>query len=192
MDVHKLIDLLRKAYSEKDEELRAQFDRSLPFADGLFDRWERAKRLGFAEGASIYNSSLVYGDVEVGENTWIGPYTLLDGSGGEVSIGSFCSISAGVHIYTHDTVMWALSGGRLEKRTGPVQIGDCCYIASQCIIAPNVSIGRQCVVAANSFVNRDVPERTIVGGNPAKILGRVESSGENVRLRFNTTRSDPP
>jgi acetyltransferase-like isoleucine patch superfamily enzyme len=192
MDVPKLIDLLRKAYKEKDEELRAQFDRSLPFADGLFDRWERAKRLGFAEGSSIYNSSLVYGDVEVGENTWIGPYTLLDGSGGEVSIGSFCSISAGVHIYTHDTVMWALSGGRLEKRTGPVKIGDCCYIASQCIIAPAVTIGRQCVVAANSFVNRDVPERTIVGGSPAKILGRVEGSGENVRLRFNTTRSDPP
>ena len=192
MDVPKLIDSLRKAYIETDEELRAQFDRSLPFADGLFDRWERAQRLGFAEGASIYNSSLVYGDVKVGENTWIGPYTLLDGSGGEVSIGSFCSISAGVHIYTHDTVMWALSGGRLEKRTGPVQIGDCCYIASQCIIAPHVSIGRQCVVAANSFVNRDVPDRTIVGGNPAKILGRIEGSGENVRLRFNKMRSDTP
>ena len=184
MDVPKLIELLRKAHIEKDEELRVQFDRSLPFADGLFDRWERAKRLGFAEGASIYNSSLVYGDVKVGQNTWIGPYTILDGSGGEVSIGSFCSISAGVHIYTHDTVMWALSGGRLEKRTGPVQIGACCYIASQCIIAPNVSIGRQCVVAANSFVNRNVPDCTIVGGNPAKTLGRVEGEGAAVRLIF--------
>jgi acetyltransferase-like isoleucine patch superfamily enzyme len=187
MDVAKLIDLLRKAYIEKDEELRAQFDRSLPFADGLFDRWERAKRLGFAEGASIYNSSLVYGDVEVGENTWIGPYTLLDGSGGEVSIGSFCSLSAGVHIYTHDTVMWALSGGRLEKRTGPVKIGDCCYIASQCIIAPNVSIGRQCVVAANSFVNQSVPDRTIVGGSPARKLGEVVEDGTNIRLDFEET-----
>jgi len=192
MKVSQLIELLHKAYLETDEGLRAQFDRSLPFADGLFDRWERAKRLGFSKGASIYNSALVYGDVQVGENTWIGPYTLLDGSRGEVSIGSFCSISAGVHIYTHDTVMWALSGGLLDKRTGSVQIGDCCYIASQCIIAPNVTIGRQCVVAANSFVNRDVPESTIVGGNPAKILGRIEGSGENVRLRFNTVRSDTP
>ena len=192
MEVSQLIHSLRKAHLETDEGLRAQFDRSLPFADGLFDRWERAKRLGFAEGASIYNSSLVYGDVKVGENTWIGPYTILDGSGGEVSIGSFCSISAGVHIYTHDTVMWALSEGRLEKRTGPVKIGDCCYIASQCIIAPNVSIGRQCVVAANSFVNRNVPVRTIVGGNPAKILGRVEGKGENIRLHFKTMKSDIP
>ena len=184
MENQTLVELLRRAHLETDEALRQHFDRSLPFADGLFDRWERAKRLGFSEGASIYNSSLVYGNVKVGENTWIGPYTLLDGSGGEVSIGAFCSISASVHIYTHDTVMWALSGGRLEKRTGPVKIGDCCYIASQGIIAPHVSIGRQCVVAANSFVNRDVPVRTIIGGNPAKTLGRVEGEGAAVRLIF--------
>jgi acetyltransferase-like isoleucine patch superfamily enzyme len=165
MEIQTLVELLRRAHLETDEALRQRFDRSLPFADGLFDRWERAKRLGFDAGASVYNSALVYGDVKVGENTWIGPYTLLDGSGGEVSIGAFCSISAGVHIYTHDTIMWALSGGRLEKRTGSVQIGDCCYIASQCIIAPNVTVGRQCVVAANSFVNRDVPDRSIVIGH---------------------------
>lgn len=192
MEIQTLVELLRRAHVETDEALRQRFDRSLPFADGMFDRWERAKRLGFDEGASVYNSALVYGDVKVGDNTWIGPYTLLDGSGGEISIGAFCSISASVHIYTHDTVMWALSGGRLEKRTGSVKIGDCCYIASQCIIAPNITIGRQCVVAANSFVNRDVPDRTIVGGNPAKILGSIEGSGENVRLRFNTMRSDTP
>ena len=184
MEISELIELLHKAHLETDEGLRAQFDRSLPFADGLFDRWERAKRLGFSKGASIYNSALVYGEVQVGESTWVGPYTLLDGSRGEILIGSFCSISAGVHIYTHDTVMWALSGGKLKRRTGPVKIGDCCYIASQCIIAPNVTIGRQCVVAANSFVNRDVPERTIVGGNPAKTLGRIEGEGADVRLIF--------
>jgi acetyltransferase-like isoleucine patch superfamily enzyme len=184
MKVSQFLELLRRAHLETDEGLRAQFDRSLSFADGLFDRWERAKRLGFSKGASIYNSALVYGNVQVGESTWVGPYTLLDGSGGEISIGSFCSISAGVHIYTHDTVMWALSGGKLKRRTGPVKIGDCCYIASQCIIAPNVTIGRQCVVAANSFVNRDVDNRTIVGGNPVRVLGYVEGEGAAVRLIF--------
>jgi UDP-3-O-[3-hydroxymyristoyl] glucosamine N-acyltransferase len=73
--------------------LRSRLDRSPPFPEGLFDRWEHAKRLRFGEGTSIYNDSLVYGDVKVGENTWIDPYTLLDGSGG-LSIGDYCSISA--------------------------------------------------------------------------------------------------
>ena len=89
---------LKALYEAQDEGLRLEWDRSLPFADGLLDRWERARRLGFGEDASIYNSALVYGDVSVGRGTWIGPYTLLDGSGGGLSIGAYCSISAGVQI----------------------------------------------------------------------------------------------
>ena len=103
--------LLQQVHLERDQQLRDTFHRSLPFADGRFDRWERAKRLGFGEGASIYDSSCIFGEVRAGVKTWIGPYTILDGSGGLVSIGDYCSISAGVHIYTHDTVHWALSGG---------------------------------------------------------------------------------
>ena len=53
--------------------------------------------------------------VTVGAGTWIGPNTLLDGTGG-LSIGASCSISAGVQIYTHDSVMWALSGGTASVR----------------------------------------------------------------------------
>mgnify|MGYP003351887026 FL=1 len=102
---------LRRLKEQRDQELRAAFDRSLPFADAQFDRWERAKLLGFGDKTSIYDSSFIFGDVKVGFETWIGPFTLLDGSGGGLTIGDHCSISAGVHIYTHDTVLWAVSGG---------------------------------------------------------------------------------
>src|SRR2546423_10331063 len=88
-------------------EMKARWNRSVPFADELFDRWERAAFLGFGSGASIYDSSLVLGDVQVGEETWIGPFTVLDGRGG-LTIGKYCSISAGVQLYSHDTVKWAL------------------------------------------------------------------------------------
>lgn len=179
-----LIAALRALYDENDERLRREFDRSLSFADGLFDRWERARRLGFADGASIYNSSLVYGDVTVGAGSWIGPFTLLDGSGGGIAIGSTCSISAGVHVYTHDTVGWSISGGVQEKRTGRVEIGDRTYIGSQSIVALGVVIGRQCVVAAGSFVNRSVPDRTVVGGTPARPLGRVVGEGADARIEY--------
>jgi len=156
----------------------------LPFADGLFDRWERARRLGFARDASIYDSACVFGDVSVGAGTWIGPWVMLDGSGGGIRIGSTCSLSAGVHVYTHDTVLWALSGGKAATRKAAVSIGDRVYIGSQSVIGRGVTIGDMCVIAANSFVNRNVPARCIVGGTPAKAIGSVEGEGDAVRLLF--------
>ncbi|MGH8991766.1 MAG: acyltransferase [Acidimicrobiia bacterium] len=184
MDPEALGQLLQELYRRRDEELRAAFDRSLSFTDGLFDRWERARRLGFAEGASIYNSSLVFGDVTVGERTWVGPYTLLDGSGGGLRIGAYCSISTGAHIYTHDTIMWSLSGGRVPPVRAGVTIGDRCYVGSQSVVAAGVEIGDECVLAANCFVNRPVPARSIVGGTPAQIIGRVEHAGGEISLVF--------
>src|SRR5262249_29512033 len=107
----RLLKSLVMLYEQLRQGMRERWQRDLPLDELLFDRWERAKSLGFGKGASIYHNSYVYGDVRVGENTWIGPYTLLDGSGGLV-IGAYCSISAGVHIYTHATVKWALTGGQ--------------------------------------------------------------------------------
>jgi serine acetyltransferase len=182
VELPEFVQLLQAAYLDREAELKLRFHRSLPFGDALFDRWERARRLGFGDGASIYNSSLVYGEVSVGAKTWIGPYALLDGSGGGITIGDYCSISAGVHVYTHDTVLWALSGGKCSKRTARVQIGSCVYVGSQCVIAAGVRIGARCVIAANSFVNRDVPDSTVVGGSPAEVIGHVEGEGEAVRV----------
>jgi len=177
---------LRLLKEARDAELRETYQRSLPFADAQFDRWERARSLGFGEGTSIYDSSALFGDVAVGKNTWIGPFTVLDGSGGGLTIGDYCSISAGVHIYTHDTVLWAVSGGVQQARKGRVVIGSNSYIGAQSVIVAGVTIGSRCVIAANSLVNRDVPDGSIIGGTPARHLGRVEGEGAEARLVYDS------
>lgn len=168
-----LLERARAAYRELRAAMRERWQRDLPFEELLFDRWERARSLGFGEGASIYHNSYVYGEVQVGTGTWIGPFTLLDGSGG-LRIGSRCSISAGVQIYTHDTVRWALSGGRLPPERAPVRIGDCCYIGSQSVVSKGVTVGDHVVVGANSFVNRDLPPYSMAFGTPCRVAGQVE------------------
>ena len=147
--------------------VRERFQRSLPFADYIVDRWEKARELGFGEGASIYDSALLLGDVSVGRNTCIGPFTVLDGSGGLI-IGENCSISAGVQIYTHDTVKWAVSGGVHSPERAPVRIGNRCYIGPNVVISKGVTIGDGCVIGASSFVNQNIPSGMRAWGTPAR------------------------
>ena len=152
--------------------MRDRWDRDLPLEELLTDRWERAKSLGFGDGASIYQSAYVYGRVAVGAGTWIGPMVLLDGSAG-LTIGAGCDISAGVQIYTHDTVQRVLSEGRAEIQKAPTTIGDHCHIGAHAVVAKGVTIGHHSVIGASSFVNRDIPPYSVAVGVPCRPIGRV-------------------
>jgi len=164
---------LRQLYERLRTEVRGRWRRDLPLEELLFDRWARARALGFGEGTSIYHNSYVYGDVMVGAHTWIGPFTMLDGSGG-LTIGDYCSISAGVQIYTHDTVEWALSGGRSGPERQPSRIGSRCYIGPNTIIGKGVIIGDGCVIGANSLVLEGIPAGSKAFGIPCRVMGSAE------------------
>jgi acetyltransferase-like isoleucine patch superfamily enzyme len=179
----KLFDEINDLHLLLSEEFKKQFNRSLPFSDEIFDRWERSKRLGFGEGTSIYDSSYVIGDVKIGKNCWIGMFTILDGSGGLI-IGDNCTISAGVHIYSHDNLKKTLSWGKLQIEHESVKIGNCTYVAPQSIITKGVSIGNHCVVASNSFVNKSFDDFSIIAGNPAKKIGTVNISGDTINFIY--------
>ena len=166
--IAELLDEFRALLAHQQSHVQQCWNRSLPFADYIVDRWEKARALGFGEGSSIYDSALVLGDVKVGKNTWIGPFTVLDGSG-ELKIGDNCSISAGVQIYTHDTIQWATSGGIAQPARAFVRIGNNSYIGPNAIISKGVTIGDGCVIGANSLVNRDVPPGKTAWGTPARI-----------------------
>ena len=94
--------------------------------------------------------------------------------GGGIVIGDYCSISTGVQIYTHDTVKWALSGGKADYKHAPVKIGDCCYIGPNTIIIKGIKIGNHYMIGANSVVNIDLGDNFIAVGSPCKIIGKVK------------------
>lgn len=158
---------LKRFFFFRRDLVKRKFKRSLPLNELFTNRWERAQYLGFGEKSSIYDSSVVFGEISVGKNTWIGPFTILDGSGG-LEIGDNCSISAGVQIYSHDSVKWAVSGGKEPYEYSPTNVGDNCYIGPNVIIVRGVIIGDNCIIGANSFVNKSFPAGSKIAGNPAK------------------------
>lgn len=175
---------LGRLHARLRADMAERFARDLPLQDLLGDRWERARTLGFGDGASIYASAYVYGDVQVGAGTWIGPNVLLDGSGG-LRIGAGCDLSAGVQVYTHDTVSRVLSEGRSEISRQPTVIEDHCHIGAAAVVAKGVTVGHHSVVGACAFVNRDVDPYSVVAGVPARPIGRVVIDADgDVRLAY--------
>jgi acetyltransferase-like isoleucine patch superfamily enzyme len=163
MDAQKL----REIFTALTTGMRSKFNRHVSFGDLISDRWETAKRYGFGEGASCYDNVLILGDVKVGRHTWVGPNVVLDGSGG-LEIGDYCSISAGVQIYSHHTVKWATSLGHAPIDRAPVKIGSGVYIGPNSVIQMGISIGDKAVIGAMSFVNQDIPANVMAFGIPAK------------------------
>lgn len=175
-----LLKTLHALYIKLGRSFRRHFERLLPYSEMLIDREEKAIELGWGANSSVYDNSYVYGDVYVGEHSWVGPLTILDGSGAPIHIGRYCSISAGVQIYTHDTVAWAISGGREPyARGGSVIIGDYCYIGPGVIIGRGITIGDRCIIGANAVVLDSIPTGSRAYGIPATV--REETGGYNAR-----------
>lgn len=168
-----LLEDLRALWLARRRDSHERYQRTMPFGEYVVDRWEKARLLGFGPRSSIYDSSLVLGDVYVDADTWIGPFTVLDGSGGQLRIGSHCAISAGVQIYTHDTVRRTLSGGVEPIDKAPTTIGSNCYIGPNAVISKGVTIGDHVIIGANSFINRDIPAYTKVYGTPGRTAGEI-------------------
>lgn len=129
-----------------------------------------------------HDHAWIVGEPVIGEGTWIGAFTLIDGSGG-LTIGRGCDISCGAHIYTHSTVRRCVSGRtHAAVDRAPVSIGDRVFIGANAVVMMGVTIGESAVVAAGAVVTRDVPPFTVVGGVPARRIGRVVLDGAEVRI----------
>jgi len=124
----------------------------------------------------------VVGEPEIGEGTWIGAFTLIDGSGG-LRIGAGCDISSGAQIYTHSTVARCVSGrAHPDVDRAATTIGDRVFVGANATILMGVTIGDGAVVGAGAVVTHDVAPATVVAGVPARPIARVVVDGDEVTL----------
>lgn len=110
----------------------------------------------------------------IGENVAIGAYNLVSAFGGDIEIGDWTMFGPHVTLVSVDHGM--RDDGtpmRLQPGTpGDIVIEPDVWVGAGATILKGVHIGTGAVVAAGAVVNRDVESKTIVGGVPAKVLGK--------------------
>lgn len=95
--------------------------------------------------------------------------------GSRIEIGNNVSITGGVAIvdvnHPYDDIYNSVKiGDRIQCEGNYVEISDNVFIGYGAIILPNVSVGKNSIIGAYSVVNRDIPDFSVVAGNPAKII----------------------
>jgi acetyltransferase-like isoleucine patch superfamily enzyme len=100
-----------------------------------------------------------------------------------IMIGDRVTVTSGVQILTHDGATWLVreADGVRYQRYRPVRIGCDVFVGLNAIILPGVTIGDRVVIGAGSVVTRDVPDNTVVVGNPAKPVKTFDDYADTIR-----------
>jgi acetyltransferase-like isoleucine patch superfamily enzyme len=119
--------------------------------------------------------------VKIGKHVFLGGGNILDRVRPDlITIEDEVSLAGGVYILTHSNPTRPLREllGPSSHIVKPVHIKQGAWIAINVVILPGVTIGENSIVATGSVVNRDVPPYTIVAGNPARVVKRINRPGE--------------
>jgi acetyltransferase-like isoleucine patch superfamily enzyme/SAM-dependent methyltransferase len=106
--------------------------------------------------------------VRIGQNTHV--FGWIDGINPHlVQIGNHCFLGANSALLTDCPI----------RGPRPIKIGDYVWIGFNALILPGVEIGSACVIGAGAVVTKDIPERSVVAGNPARVLRQLTDEEAN-------------
>ena len=110
---------------------------------------------------------------KIGEGFYIG-------HSGRVIINPKAVLGRNINIATGVTIGQENRG----KRKGSPTIGDNCWIGANAVIVGNITIGSDCLIAPLAYVNFDVPDHSLVIGNPAKIIHKENATEHYVNNKI--------
>jgi acetyltransferase-like isoleucine patch superfamily enzyme len=125
----------------------------------------------------------------IGKGTVINAGAVIHCAGGVV-IGQYVHIGHGLSLYStnHNYASDKSIPYDDTDIVKTVEIGDCVWIGANVSIVPGVTIGEGAIIGMGAVVTRDVQAGEIVGGNPAKFIGRRDMevfSRLNAEGKFN-------
>jgi acetyltransferase-like isoleucine patch superfamily enzyme len=137
---------------------------------GLGLRLYLYRRIGMKVGGNCVIRRGVYiaspNELQVGDGSFIGRASLYCTGG--VKLGKNVNVSDGVVVIT---AKHNINSPRFEAAYEPIAIEDWVWLATNAIVLGGVVVGEGAVVAAGAVVTDDVPAYSVVGGNPARVIG---------------------
>lgn len=118
--------------------------------------------------------------VAIGENTEIYNTNIDSIRPFLVTIGNNVLIT-GSRILTHDASTKKFLG---YTKLGRVTIGDNVFIGFGCVILPGVTIGNNVIVGAGTIVSKNIPDNSVVVGNPMHIIGTLKENIDRNRIKM--------
>jgi acetyltransferase-like isoleucine patch superfamily enzyme len=106
-----------------------------------------------------------WGRVRVGDRVFVNSGSVVF-SAIEVVIGNDVAIAN--EAYLMDSDSHGVEGRPVKE--APIRIGDGSWVGARAMILPGVTVGTRCLIAAGAVVSRDVPDDTLVAGNPARVV----------------------
>ncbi|EHQ91831.1 acyltransferase [Desulfosporosinus youngiae] len=143
------------------------------------------RRAEFARRKGIYNA--------IGENVMIQSrkiplYSRLIRFHNNIMVAS--NVTFLTHDVTHNMLNKAFPDNKFTEKIGCIEIMDNVFIGANSTILYNIRIGPDAIVAAGSVVTKDVPENTVVGGNPARVIGTFDDYVKKRLSDLNTYPED--
>lgn len=130
------------------------------------------------ESSFVHPNATVTGNVIIGENVYIGPGAAIRGDWGQIIIEDGCNVQENctIHMFPGTTV--TLKKGAHVGHGAIIHgatIGENCLIGMNSVVMDDVVIEKESIIGALCFVpaNMEIPERSLVVGNPAKIIKQV-------------------
>lgn len=140
----------------------------------------RLAGITIGQGSTLHMGAVFYDprNIHIGQDTIIGERSVLDGRA-KLMIGDHVDIASEVMIYNshHD-----IQDSHFRAVVAPVVIEDYVFVGPRVIILPGVTISKGAVVAAGAVVTKDIASLSIVGGVPAKEIGKRDIASLNYRL----------
>ncbi len=128
--------------------------------------------------------------VKIGKNTWIFGGVNYSVEPYLIEIGDNCVISGNVTFETHDGGIYLFNDGSddILGNFGKIKIGNNCFLGARSIFLPDVEIGDNCLVAVGSVVANSFGDNSLIMGNPAKLVSRIEYYRKAKMVSKNTVR----